>query len=179
VSTVWNGVWSVLGTVWSHLDAVWNAVYSHLGTGWSYVVAAGATVLIFVLGVIVAAMMKLLSDEVRGWVGRIPFLLLWFAARRLPGSHRTDLYDDWKADLAAEMNKETERPVTRVWFGIKFAIGLIHKGRSVARELGTTRVELDRAQQREDDIDAILDGIEVLEEDAEAFVRSYIPKGGE
>lgn len=54
-----------------------------------------------------------------------------------------------------------------------------------AEEIEETEVEAtsdvqERVGKLTDDVDALLDEIDdVLEEDAEAFVRSYIQKGGE
>ena len=47
-------------------------------------------------------------------------------------------------------------------------------------EAGTTEESKERHEKLSDDVDAILDEIdEVLEENAEEFVRSYVQKGGE
>jgi prokaryotic ubiquitin-like protein Pup len=47
-------------------------------------------------------------------------------------------------------------------------------------EAGTTGEVRERQEKLSDDVDAILDEIdEVLEENAEEFVRSYVQKGGQ
>jgi ubiquitin-like protein Pup len=47
-------------------------------------------------------------------------------------------------------------------------------------EVGTTEEVKERHEKLSDDVDAILDEIdEVLEENAEEFVRSYVQKGGQ
>jgi ubiquitin-like protein Pup len=47
-------------------------------------------------------------------------------------------------------------------------------------EAGTTAEVSERHEKLTDDVDAILDEIdEVLEENAEEFVRSYVQKGGQ
>jgi ubiquitin-like protein Pup len=47
-------------------------------------------------------------------------------------------------------------------------------------EPGTTEEVRERHEKLSDDVDAILDEIdEVLEENAEEFVRSYVQKGGQ
>ena len=47
-------------------------------------------------------------------------------------------------------------------------------------EPGTTEEARERHEKLSDDVDAILDEIdEVLEENAEEFVRSYVQKGGQ
>ena len=47
-------------------------------------------------------------------------------------------------------------------------------------ESGTTVEARERHEKLSDDVDAILDEIdEVLEENAEEFVRSYVQKGGQ
>ena len=47
-------------------------------------------------------------------------------------------------------------------------------------EVGSTEEVRERHEKLSDDVDAILDEIdEVLEENAEEFVRSYVQKGGQ
>jgi prokaryotic ubiquitin-like protein Pup len=47
-------------------------------------------------------------------------------------------------------------------------------------QTGTTEESRERHEKLSDDVDAILDEIdEVLEENAEEFVRSYVQKGGQ
>ncbi|HXO24765.1 MAG TPA: ubiquitin-like protein Pup [Streptosporangiaceae bacterium] len=47
-------------------------------------------------------------------------------------------------------------------------------------DTGTTEEVRERHEKLSDDVDAILDEIdEVLEENAEEFVRSYVQKGGQ
>jgi ubiquitin-like protein Pup len=47
-------------------------------------------------------------------------------------------------------------------------------------ETGTAEESKERHEKLSDDVDAILDEIdEVLEENAEEFVRSYVQKGGQ
>ncbi|MER5422071.1 ubiquitin-like protein Pup [Streptosporangium roseum] len=62
--------------------------------------------------------------------------------------------------------------------------GQKHTGRSDKEVEETTAVDSSDVQERNeklsDDVDAILDEIdEVLEENAEEFVRSYVQKGGQ
>ena len=52
--------------------------------------------------------------------------------------------------------------------------------RALQAESGTTDEARERHEKLSDDVDAILDEIdEVLEENAEEFVRSYVQKGGQ
>jgi ubiquitin-like protein Pup len=160
-------------------------------------------VLLFMAGIIITAMIRLLTDEAIGWIVRIPFLLLQIAAWRVPKARREELHQDWKADLAVALQDKTEHPVTRLLFGIHFSASLIRGSQKVARELDTTRPdEADvspplnnapalqgispalnskplRHARLADDVDAIIDKIDyVLEENAEEFVRSYVQKPG-
>src|SRR5262249_50243539 len=54
----------------------------------------------------------------------------------VPVSHRRELHADWIADLAEQLQDRTERPITRLVFGVKFAVSLVRGGRRVAVELG-------------------------------------------
>ena len=47
-------------------------------------------------------------------------------------------------------------------------------------QVDTTEVDAERKEKLDDDVDSILDEIDdVLEENAEDFVRAYVQKGGE
>lgn len=90
-------------------------------------------------GLVVAVAMSLLGDEVKGWIGRVPYAILWVASRRVPPSHRAVLHGEWVADLAGALQDRSERPITRLLVGTRFAIGLVSGGRQVAIELGPVR----------------------------------------
>jgi ubiquitin-like protein Pup len=150
-------------------------------------------VLLFAAALGGAVTMKLFTDETCGWIGRIPFLILRIAASRIPREFREGLYEEWEAELIYELRNTAERPITRLLAGMRYASSLVRGSKKAADELGATRKYRDsineriesvmidlRHQKISDDVDAILDEIdEVLEEDAEEFVRSYVPKGGE
>jgi len=137
--------------------------------------------------------MKLLTDETCGWIGRIPLLILRMAASRVPREFREGLYEEWEAELIYELCDTAERPITRLLIGMRYASSLVQGSKKTADELGATReyrdsvsediesVMIDLRQEKlSDDVNAILDEIdEVLEENAEEFVRSYVRKGGE
>ena len=56
------------------------------------------------------------------------------------------------------------------------------RGRSSeeTEQVATPEVDSDRKEKLDDDVDAILDDIDdVLEENAEDFVRAYVQKGGQ
>lgn len=90
---------------------------------------------------------SLVGDEVKGWVGRVPYAVLWVASRRVPASHHKELYEDWIADLAAKLQDKSERPITRVVFGVRFAASLVRGGRQVAVELGPVHRDVDQRPQ--------------------------------
>jgi hypothetical protein len=73
-------------------------------------VNAAWIVLVFVGVFLGGIFASLVGDEIKGWVGRVPYAVLWVASRRVPASHRMELYEDWTADLAAQLQDKSERP---------------------------------------------------------------------
>ena len=54
------------------------------------------------------------------------------------------------------------------------------KSTEAEEQVDTTEVDAERKEKLDDDVDSILDEIDdVLEENAEDFVRAYVQKGGE
>jgi hypothetical protein len=82
---------------------------------------------------------NLLGEEVKGWVARIPFAILWLAARRVPPGLRATLRAEWRAELIHGLRDTSERPISRLILGVRFAAGLVVGGKRVALELGSLR----------------------------------------
>jgi hypothetical protein len=84
-----------------------------------------------ILTVIGGLLATLAQDEIKGWLGRVPFVLLRVARQRLPSDVRDTLYDEWFAELAVKMDATSDRPITRLVLGMRFSVGLIRSGRRV------------------------------------------------
>lgn len=87
----------------------------------------------------VGVLTSLLTKEAEGWIDALPGLLLRLARRRVPTSHRDTLYDEWAAELHAALNGVEGRPLSQVFFGIRYATGLLRAARQIADELGPVR----------------------------------------
>jgi hypothetical protein len=67
----------------------------------------------------------LVSKEIEGRLDRIPQVLLRLARRRLPPELRVPLHDEWwLPDLQERLRRNDSRPLTRLFTGVRFAIGL-------------------------------------------------------
>jgi hypothetical protein len=99
---------------------------------WGVLVAAGVLV--------GGAFSGIVGDELRGWLRRLPFGLLWIASRTTPPSQRAELLSHWRADIEAELRERHDRPITQLLFSVRFATGLVTHGYRVAKELRATRL---------------------------------------
>jgi hypothetical protein len=98
-------------------------------------IAGGSAVLVLMTSVVV----NLLAKETETLLGAFPVLLLRIARRRVPHGVRDDLYEEWLAELAEALHGTTERPLTRLWLGLRFTFGLLKSAGEVGRTLRTVR----------------------------------------
>jgi hypothetical protein len=101
----------------------------------SAVIAAVACVL---TGATIAAMVNALKAEIEGRVTRVPAGIVMISTRRLPEPERSELREEWMAELAQIAHESKDYPVTswvrRVWRSMAFALDLYRAGRGIARE---------------------------------------------
>jgi hypothetical protein len=88
------------------------------------------------------ALGDLLSEELRGWLDRVPYGLLRLAARRLPEKLRDDQLIGWVGELHEFLRGAEARPIVRLLRGTKFAVGLLWSAGSIARALGSAATPL-------------------------------------
>jgi hypothetical protein len=82
----------------------------------------------------------LLAKEAEGWIAIAPVGLLRIARRLVPKNQRDQLYDEeWFPELHEALHGTEGRPLTRLWLGIRFSLGLIRSARRTAREMGGAR----------------------------------------
>jgi len=97
--------------------------------------AGGSALVVFLSGVFV----NLLGKEVESRFGAFPVLLLRLASYRVPLSVREDLYEEWLAELSEALHGTDERPLTRLWLGLRFSFGLLKSADEVGRTLQVIR----------------------------------------
>jgi len=94
-----------------------------------WILAAGAAVFL-------AAGLRLVSEEIRGWLDLVPRGLLWLAAGQLNESQRQTIYrEEWLPDLELKLIEAGSRPITRLIIGIRHSIGPVLAARFVGRRV--------------------------------------------
>lgn len=86
-------------------------------------------------GFIGIAVADLVSEEIRARLDKAPEAIIRVAVSRLPVSLREELSDEWSAELAEILSGSEALPVTRLWVGTRFAIGLLLSSPRVGRAL--------------------------------------------
>jgi Domain of unknown function (DUF5753)/Helix-turn-helix domain len=87
-------------------------------------------------GLFAAAIGDMVSEEVRDRLDHVPHAILQLAARRLDALERAAIYDDeWLPELAYILQGDEARPVTRLYHGSRFAMGILIAARRIARGL--------------------------------------------
>ena len=75
------------------------------------------------------------AEEINTRIGLLPNALLRVAALRLPHGIRSDLADEWTAELDFIVSGTDGLPMTRLLRGLRFATSLLLTAKSVAHEL--------------------------------------------
>ncbi|MGW3769947.1 hypothetical protein [Actinomadura verrucosospora] len=99
------------------MTVLWTALLSSVG--------------VLAVGVVVSA----LRDEVRGRLDQMPRALLRLAGHRLPYDVRSDLVEEWEAELEAVLTPAAGLPITRLIVGTRYSLGLLRVAPKVAGEL--------------------------------------------
>jgi anti-anti-sigma regulatory factor len=91
-------------------------------------------------GFVMAAIGDMVSEEARDRLDHLPHAILRLAARRLDAALRASLYEEiWLPDLAYHLKGDEARPVTRLYHGICFAVGMLASARRSSRNLNGAR----------------------------------------
>ena len=78
-----------------------------------------------------AALGDLVSEEIRGWLDRVPRAVLKLAALRLDPADREATYREvWRPDLDYYLCGDESRPITRLIRGMAFSVSLAWRARS-------------------------------------------------
>ena len=92
-----------------------------------------------ILGFLTAAAIgDIFSEEIRGRLDRLPHALISLTARRLPPDVRDDLTEEWTAELHEILRGAEALPVTRLYRGTRYALGLLRVAPSIGRDLSIT-----------------------------------------
>lgn len=91
------------------------------------------TVIMFVVSVVVG---DLVSEEIRTRLDRLPYGLLRLAVRKMPPDAQNEYLKEWTGELYVFLRGAEAMPVTRLWRGLRYAFGLLHARRAIAREAG-------------------------------------------
>lgn len=96
--------------------------------------------ILFFSGLVMAALGDMVSEEVRDRLDHLPQAILRLAARRLDPAHRVLLYEEvWLPDLGYCLKGDEARPVTRLYHGIRFALGILASAPRSSRNLRGAR----------------------------------------
>ncbi|MBH0780386.1 hypothetical protein [Nocardia bovistercoris] len=88
---------------------------------------------VFGVYVISKVIAHLVGEEVEGRINQLGFGLLRLVCRRLPEDLREVYYEFWAADLEEYYHNAEERPLTRLFWSLRFPIPLLFTGRVFAR----------------------------------------------
>jgi hypothetical protein len=104
--------------------------------GWTLSLLLG---LVFL--VVGRVLLDLATKEIHGRLDQLPFLILRIARWRLPVELRQAVHDEWwLPDLCYLIERETNRPITRLIRGTSFACSQVIHARQTAREAGKLTV---------------------------------------
>jgi hypothetical protein len=95
-------------------------------------VTGGLTGVVAVVVFVLAAVLgDLCSKEIRGRLDRVPGALLRMAARRLPSRVREQWLEEWRGELYEILRGADALPVTRLWRGLRYGLGVVRAAPSV------------------------------------------------
>jgi hypothetical protein len=95
-----------------------------------------ATVLGIVGGLVMTVLGDMVSEEVRDRLDHLPQAILRLAARRVDPAKRKASYDDeWLPELTYILKGDEARPVTRLFVGTRYALGLLFSARRITHHL--------------------------------------------
>lgn len=106
---------------------------------WHLMVDLPAIAGVFLIAVIVSVLRGLAGEEARARLDQLPEILIRLAAHRIPRAHprefRDDLAAEWTEVLRDVLRDNQHRPVTRLYCGIRCALGFVRTAPGVSRGL--------------------------------------------
>lgn len=87
-------------------------------------------------GLVTAAIGDMVSDEVRDRLDHLPHAILRLAVYHLDAGERAAIYDDeWLPELTYILRGDEARPVSRLYHGARFALGILMTARRISQHL--------------------------------------------
>jgi hypothetical protein len=87
-------------------------------------------------GLGMAAIGDLVSEEIRDRLDHLPHAILRLAAQRLSPALCDDVYtDEWMPELTYILRGDEARPITRLYHGIRFSLGILVSARRIGSRL--------------------------------------------
>lgn len=105
------------------------------------------------------------TRELRSRLDRLPVVIVRCAAARVRGPLRAELRDEWCAELGEILRGREGLPVTRLWVGIRYALGLLRSSRTIGRTLSPNSVG--------DPLSALLSGASYSDAETDMLRRAY------
>lgn len=110
-----------------------------MSTAWHVIALLPAIAGAFLTAVVVAVLRGLAVKEASSRLDQLPEMLIRLAARRIPreypGEFRDGLAGEWADVLHDVLDDNQGRPVTRMYLGVRCALGFLRTARSVSRGL--------------------------------------------
>ena len=89
----------------------------------------------------------MVSEEIRDRLDRMPHVILRLAARWLDSEQRATVYEDeWMPELSYILRGDETRPVTRLYHGTRYAVGILMVSGRLARQLRRAQASPDRVE---------------------------------
>jgi hypothetical protein len=93
-------------------------------------------VLAFIAGLGVTVLGDMVSEEVRDRLDHVPHTVLKLAARRLDAGQHSAIYvDEWLPELTYILKGAETRPITRLFTGTRYTLGILVSAHRIARHL--------------------------------------------
>lgn len=87
------------------------------------------------IGVSSAAAGDMFSEEIRTRLDGVPRTLVRLAARRAGAGIAAELLEEWQGELYEILRGADAKPVTRLWKGLRYSVGLVVAAGEVGRTL--------------------------------------------
>jgi hypothetical protein len=100
---------------------------------WTIILSVLAPIGVLFISVMFKVFAHQVSEEVEGRLDQIGYAVLRLACKRLPVELRENYYQEWAAELDAHFLTATERPLTRLYWSLRFPVPLLFRAESFAR----------------------------------------------
>jgi hypothetical protein len=107
------------------------------------ILALAVTIGVLLGSLLWATLTDMFKDEIRTRLGRLPYCLIGMAALRIPApGRRSDLVEEWEAELDVILHDTEGLPLTWLVRGVSFSMDLLLRGApAVAREMEPGKAE--------------------------------------